>query len=470
MTQTHLHILKLIQEAKDKGLKALDLSYGITQIKLSQLSPELFELKHLEHLDLRGQEITILPDGLAHLTNLTVLDLNHNNLTTLPDGLTQLINLTTLDLSNNDLTALPDGLAQLISLTTLDLRANKLTALPEGLAQLTSLTTLDLSFNKLTALPDSPAQLTALTTLDLSFNKLIALSDWLTQFTNLTALGLSNNGLATLPDALAQLTSLTTLDLSFNKLTALPDRLTQLTNLTYLYLAKNPIETPPLEVLNLDNRGRANIENIRNYFRQLREAGVEHLYEAKLLIIGEAGAGKTSLAKKILTPAYQLVRNEASTEGIGIVQWGFSIESGQHFRVNIWDFGGQEIYHATHQFFLTKRSLYALVADTRKEDTDFYYWLKVVELFSDNSPLLIIKNEKQDRHFQINEPQLREQFNHFKETLTTNLATNRGLEPLRDSIKYHISHLPHIGDALPKTWVNVRQAAGRQTPIERLPA
>ncbi len=45
------------------------------------------------------------------------------------------------------------------------------------------------------------------------------------------------------------------------------------------------------------------------------------------------------------------------------------------FRVNIWDFGGQEVYHSTHQFFLTHRSLYLLVADDRKEDTDFNYWL-----------------------------------------------------------------------------------------------
>ena len=34
----------------------------------------------------------------------------------------------------------------------------------------------------------------------------------------------------------------------------------------------------------------------------------------------------------------------------------------------MWDFGGQEIYHATHQFFLTRRSLYVLVDDTRKDD------------------------------------------------------------------------------------------------------
>ncbi|WP_347242416.1 hypothetical protein [Nostoc sp. FACHB-888] len=33
------------------------------------------------------------------------------------------------------------------------------------------------------------------------------------------------------------------------------------------------------------------------------------------------------------------------------------MQNGREFRVNIWDFGGQEIYHATHQFFLTRRSL-----------------------------------------------------------------------------------------------------------------
>nr|WP_225894080.1 hypothetical protein [Atlanticothrix silvestris] len=73
----------------------------------------------------------------------------------------------------------------------------------------------------------------------------------------------------------------------------------------------------------------------------------------------------------------------------------FTQPNGEDFRVNIWDFGGQEIYHQTHQFFLSKRSLYALVADTRKENTDFYWWLNVVELLSDNSPVIIIKNEQQ---------------------------------------------------------------------------
>ncbi|MEH2088732.1 COR domain-containing protein [Nostoc sp.] len=102
--------------------------------------------------------------------------------------------------------------------------------------------------------------------------------------------------------------------------------------------------------------------------------------------------------------------------------------------------------------------LWCLVADTRKEDTDFYYWLNVVELLSDNSPLLIIKNEKQNRHREINELQLRGQFTNLKETLPTNLATNRGLEQVLQQIKHYVKNLPHIGSPLPKTWVRVREA------------
>ena len=67
-----------------------------------------------------------------------------------------------------------------------------------------------------------------------------------------------------------------------------------------------------------------------------------------------------------------------------------------NFILNIWDFGGQEIYHATHQFFLTRRSLYVVVLDTRKEDSDLHYWLEIIALLSDNSPTLIIKNEKEN--------------------------------------------------------------------------
>ena len=195
----------------------------------------------------------------------------------------------------------------------------------------------------------------------------------------------------------------------------------------------NPVPIPP-EIL------AGNAQEILDFYFRVKDPNeTEPLYEAKFLIIGEGGAGKTSLAKKIENENYQLNLDEESTKGIDVIQWKFPLTNGKDFRVNIWDFGGQEIYHQTHQFFLTKRSLYALVADSRKENTNFYWWLKVAELLSDNSPVLIIKNEKQDRQCQVNERQLRGEFSNLKEVLPTNLATNRGLAEIKQAIQDYIT-------------------------------
>jgi small GTP-binding protein len=354
--------------------------------------------------------LTQIPDEVFELEKLEILNLSGNALTSIPESITKLQNLTLLGLSDNGLTTFPESIAKLQNLTLLDLDRNGLTTVPNSITKLQNLTSLSLSNNSLTTVPDS-----------------------ITKLQNLTSLGLWNNQFDSIPDVIYELHSLEKLNfnnigIKGNKIKEISSKILQLEKLKELLLKDNPIETPPLEVV-------ANgVAAIKDYFRQL-ESGEDHLYEAKLLIVGEGGAGKTSLAKKIGNPEYVL-REEDSTKGIDVLQWTFQMENGQQFRVNIWDFGGQEIYHATHQFFLTKRSLYVLVADTRKEDTDFYYWLNAVELLSDNSPLLIVNNEKQDRQREIGERQLRGQFSNLKETLATNLSSNRGLDKILAEIKH----------------------------------
>ncbi|NEP02262.1 MAG: leucine-rich repeat protein [Symploca sp. SIO2E9] len=433
-------------------LTELDLSGN----QLSTLPESLGNLSNLTELDLSGNQLSTLPESLGNLSNLTELNLSDNQLSTLPESLGNLTNLTKLYLSGNQLSTLPESLGNLTNLTKLYLSGNQLSTLPESLGNLTNLTDLDLSSNQLSTLPQSLGNLTNLTKLDLNCNQLSTLPESLGTLTNLTDLNLNYNQLSTLPESLGTLTNLTDLNLNYNQLSTLPESLGNLTNLAFLYLRDNPLVNPPPEIV---NRG---IQAIRDYFRQIKEEGEDYIYEAKLLIVGEAEAGKTSLAQKIQNPQYQLPESQPSTEGIDVVKWSFTIldkeQKTREFKVNIWDFGGQEIYHATHQFFLTKRSLYTLVADSRKEDTDFYYWLKVVELLSDNSPLLIVKNEKQDRYIDIEERRLRGEFTNLKEILATNLKTNRELDRILDKIKHYIQHLPHVGSPLPKTWVNVKKA------------
>ena len=275
-----------------------------------------------------------------------------------------------------------------------------------------------------------------------------------------TTLKLFGKDLTKLPPEIGQLTNLQSLDLTFNQLSSLPPKIRQLPNLKKLDLRRNPVPIPP-EILGwkdlYEDPGDVN-EILDFYFRVQDPAETEPFYEAKFLIVGEGGAGKTSLAKKIKDETYELQQDEESTEGIEVIQWHFTQPNGKDFRVNIWDFGGQEIYHQTHQFFLSKRSLYALVADTRKENTGFYWWLKVVELLSDKSPVFIIKNEKQDRQCEVDGGQLRGEFDNLKEILPTNLDTNRGLAEIKKAIQLYISNLDHVGTPLPKLWVRVRNA------------
>jgi len=364
--------------------------------------------------------------------------------------------VTGLNLINCNLTKI-DFLKALPSLTQLYLGENQISDI-NILKALPNLTKLYLHDNRISDISVLKA-LPNLTQLRLWKNQISDLSALKTLF-NLTDLDLSFNPISDLSD-LKALPSLTKLILIHNQLSELPEWVLNL-NIPIelalqdgdgIFLEGNPIEKPPLEIIKQGN------EAIRSYFEQLKKEGTDTIYEAKLILVGEGGAGKTSLANKIINPAWQLIpeTKSESTKGIDILSYQFPFKD-KTFRVNIWDFGGQEIYHQTHQFFLSKRSLYSIVIDSRSDSPNLDYWFKLVELLSNNSPLLIIKNEKQNRLCtSIQESELRAEFNNIKDSFPTNLSDNRGLPEIVKALQYYITDLPHIGSPLPKTWVKVRE-------------
>ncbi|MEG4320267.1 MULTISPECIES: COR domain-containing protein [unclassified Microcoleus] len=457
------------------NLTRLDLNSN----QITVIPEDLGQLSNLSELSLSSNQITCIPEDLAQLSNLTWLDLSSNQITCIPEDLAQLSNLTLLHLGGNQITVIPEVIAQLSNLLLLHLGGNQITVIPEVIAQLSNLTSLLLRDNQITVIPEDLAQLSNLTQLFLDSNQITVIPEDLGQLSNLTELSLGDNQITVIPEDLAQLSNLTWLNLGDNQITSIPDVIGQISNLTVILLHNNQITSIPEAIRGMEELGQlhfpgnplpippsilqgrqfyeaGDLRTILDFYFQTRNPDdTEELYEAKLLIVGEGEAGKTTLAKKLLNPDYELRKREPSTEGIDVLRWEFP-HNGKSFRVHIWDFGGQEIYHATHQFFLTERSFYILLVDNRRENPNLCYWLNVIELLSNASPVLLVHNEKHDIRCEINVSQLRGDFANLKESLNTNLADNRGLDELQRYLVNNITQLKHVGIGIPKRWASVR--------------
>ncbi|MEM7538220.1 MAG: COR domain-containing protein [Chloroflexota bacterium] len=388
------------------------------------------------------------------------LSLSELGLTDIPDEVFKLNHLEQLYLSSNRLSTLSDSISQLHNLRELSLSSNQLSTLPDSISQLHNLRELYLSFNQLSTLPNSFYQLHNLFHLDLMGNQLSTLPNCISQLHNLQKLDLCHNRLNTLPCFISQLQNLQKLDLRSNQLSTLPNSITQLHNLQKLYLNSNQFSYPPQEI------AQQGINAIRNYFAEANDE--DTLYEMKLLLVGEGRVGKTSLAKTLTNPNYQL-DPEQSTEGIDIHTWiipNEELDTEKDFRLNIWDFGGQEIYHATHQFFLTKRSLYLLVTESRREDRheDFYYWLNIIQLLGDRSPVVVVLNKCDQPTKDLPVREYQERFEtivyDYPQRISCHSDHRRTIDELKHVIRTIITDkdlLPHVGTRLPKVWVDIRE-------------
>ncbi|MBT6483710.1 MAG: leucine-rich repeat protein [Planctomycetaceae bacterium] len=406
----------------------------------------------VRELSLRGMELTEMPESLYRLSQLQTLDLDRNRLTALPESLGRLSQLQTLSLDNNRLTALPESLGQLSQLQTLDLDNNQLTALPESLGELSQLQTLLLDNNQLTALSESLGQLSQLQELYLQRNQLTALPESLGLLSQLQKLYLFGNRLTALPESLGQLWQLQLLDLEANQLTALPESLGQLSQLRRLDLGDNPGLRLLPEIIDQYHNPSA-ILNF--YFSRLRETE-KPLNEAKILLVGDGDVGKTSLIRRLIDNEFDA--EESKTRGVRIRQWPLH-EGDREIRANIWDFGGQDIYHSTHQFFLTERSLYVLLVSSRGSEahTRIDYWLKTIQNAANDAPVIIVANKCDQHAVEIDWSNLQYDYPAIRGVVKrASCKTEEGMPETEQLIRQEVSRLEHVETALPASWFAVK--------------
>lgn len=481
----HLQVLRLVGCMLKKVPPGLGRARELRELDLAknsihELPDELFILPRLHTLDLSSNPLLVLPEQVGQLASLRQLRADGAQLKALPASIGQLRRLRTLSAANNHLRGVPASLWQLRRLEALDLEGNQIETLGRGLASLTALASLKLNLNALTALPAELTTMSALEVLSvggnqlaalpeipagglpqlrelhLHSNKLRALPASLQHLPQLRHLDLSHNELAELPRAIGELLALRTLLLRGNQLAALPPTLTSATGLTTLELAENPGLGLPSELLSrpLGMSGDEHARSLLDDYWRTR-APKRRLNEAKMLLVGRGEVGKTSLVQRLVHDSFDPVCSK--TQGIQIEPWILRI-AGETVRVRVWDFGGQEIMHATHQFFLTERSLYLLVLNGREggEDHDVVYWLKLISSLGGDSPVLIVMNKTNQHPCDLNRRGLVERFPSIRGFVHTDCRDGRGVAELRERIVEALAAMPDVATEFPARWFAIK--------------
>jgi small GTP-binding protein len=364
-------------------------------------------------------------DSLKRLKRVYLSDANLLDISVLKDCK----NLASLDLSNNRIEDI-SILKGLEHLTHLNVTKNKIKSL-SSLQNLQNLSSLNLSHNQIACI-EPLKELSKLTSLDISYNRIKDITP------------------------IQGLKALTYCNAAFNSVKTFPKSLLSLALDVHtewhhqgVVLKENPIEEPPLEIV---SQGK---EGIKVYFNALRvkESRSRKIYELKVLFVGDGGAGKSSLIRRILDDEFD--DKERMTHGIEIHNHELSIEE-KSLRARFWDFGGQHMMHATHQFFLSHRSLYILVLDGRKEE-DSQYWLNFIQSFGGDSPILIVLNKMDDNQgFELNRKFLKEKYPNIIDFYKLSCLTKEGLESFYNGMKKAMLEVEFIHTTWASHWLDIK--------------
>ena len=117
--------------------------------------------------------------------------------------------------------------------------------------------------------------------------------------------------------------------------------------------------------------------------------------------------------------------------------------------------------HATHQFFLTTRSLYLVVIDARKGEDEgrLHYWLKIVQSYGADSPTAVVINKHEDPNYlDLNENRLQQDHApNIQAFFKTSCESGTGIVELREWLEQAIRTLPHVADPMPISFFNLKR-------------
>ncbi len=351
-----------------------------------------------------------------------------------------------LNLRNHDLTELPEEVRELVWLKELYLYKNlNLEKLPNWIYELKNLQELNCSFTKIDSL-EPISSLSNLQKLNCFGTKIDSLEP-IYSLSNLQVLNCFGTNIDSL-EPIYSLSNLQVLNCSGTNVSSLEPiiRINSNQKLLHIMAYDCPLITPPIEFV------PHGYQAIKEYFSQIQE-NATNLNEVKIIFLGEGASGKTSLIKRLRNEEFD--PHESQTHGIRIRKTPFNID-GEALSAHLWDFGGQEVMHATHQFFLSQRCIYVIVLDSRIDDKA-EYWLKYASSFGGKSPVLVVLNKiDENPSFEVNRKLLSEKYPNIHSYHRLSCYKKEGIAEFKQSLTEIINQSDTCRTPFPSTWLAVK--------------
>ena len=217
------------------------------------------------------------------------------------------------------------------------------------------------------------------------------------------------------------------------------------------------------------------ITALKAFLRGLSERATP-VYEAKLLVTGQGRVGKTELIRALRGDPPPPDGERDTTYGVqrgtlSLPHPDSKESAAAAIRLNTWDFGGQEVYRVTHQFYFSEDAIYLLVynVDTGAEGSagDIEYWLKKIALRTDGRAKVIVvashcpegSPKYTPRFYKERFRGDRKLYDMIVDEVAVDSILGDGITTLRQSIAKHAAELPAMGDPFPTSWQRARDEA-----------
>jgi len=349
------------------------------------------------------------------------------------------------------------------SRTKLSLPNRELMSFPQYLIN-DKVIALNLSFNNIADISCKQLITAAfynLVDVDLSHNKIQFLSPLFGRLQKLKTLNLNYNQLNFLPGSLGDCPELTKLKVRANNLDSIPSKFYHLKKLCYFDFRENPLNAMFHGVL--PSSGKVNCDSQKTklwkYLEALDQGKTEEYSRVKVMFVGDANVGKTSLLKSMQADqAIGLTDYSVATDGIDLEE----IDHGS-VTFDCWDFAGQDLYHTTHQFFLTNKAVYLTIFNLETANyKSLLYWLNSIRLRCKYAPVIVVGTHKDspkctDMYIDNLCKEVKKQFSAYKIeptifTLSTLRDKEKSIKALKNQIEEVAKKRKLIGGSFPLSY------------------